>query len=44
LRPVGTDSLRLRYATGAVSLPYQGGAEHALRQALGVQWSASLAR
>jgi predicted NBD/HSP70 family sugar kinase len=40
LRPVGTKRLELRYATGAITLPYRGGAEHALRQALGVRWSA----
>jgi predicted NBD/HSP70 family sugar kinase len=38
LRPVGTDRLVLRYATGAVLLPFRGAAEHALRQSLGVRW------
>jgi predicted NBD/HSP70 family sugar kinase len=44
LRPVGTHGLRLRYATGGVTLPYRGGAEHVLRRALGVKWSVSQAR
>jgi predicted NBD/HSP70 family sugar kinase len=44
LRPAGTNGLQLRYATGAVSLPYRGGAEHVLRRALGVKWSAEQAR
>lgn len=38
LHPVGTERLVLRYATGAVLLPFRGGAEHALRQSLGVRW------
>jgi hypothetical protein len=44
LRPVGTNGLQLRYATGAVTLPYRGGAEHVLRRALGVRWSVGQAR
>ncbi|MGV8882733.1 MAG: ROK family transcriptional regulator [Rhodoglobus sp.] len=38
LHPVGTERLTLRYARGAVLLPFRGGADHALRQALGVGW------
>lgn len=39
LQPIGTQRITLRYATGAVLLPFRGGAEHALRSALGVTWS-----
>lgn len=39
LQPIGTERITLRYATGAVLLPFRGGAEHALRSALGVRWS-----
>jgi predicted NBD/HSP70 family sugar kinase len=44
LRPVGTNGLQLRYATGAVTLPYRGGAEHVLRRALGVKWTVAQER
>lgn len=39
LHPIGTNRVVLRYATGAATLPFRGGAEHALRQTLGVSWS-----
>ena len=39
LHPVGIHRLVLRYATGGVTLPFRGGADHALRQALDVRWS-----
>jgi predicted NBD/HSP70 family sugar kinase len=39
LTPIGTELLRLRYATGAIELPFRGAAEHVLRKTLGVNWS-----
>lgn len=39
LQPTGTERLQLRYATGAVSLPFRGAAEHVIRETLGVNWS-----
>lgn len=39
LSPIGTEPLKLRYATGAVELPFRGAAEHVLRQTLGITWS-----
>jgi predicted NBD/HSP70 family sugar kinase len=39
LSPIGTELLQLRYATGAIELPFRGAAEHVMRETLGVNWS-----
>ena len=39
LSPIGTELLQLRYATGAIDLPFRGAAEHVMRETLGVNWS-----